>query len=150
MRAAGAAWQAHLLLAAALVFVGCATPGLKEGVAVGTVLGAGTGALIGGGGGAVVGGVSGAVVGGVVAPYISDPDAPIYLRLVSAVYTKSLALWGDDIWSAGQGVSVIALDRDVAEVEVVRMVRRATGAVRLCATSGGLALTASGIACAFR
>jgi hypothetical protein len=63
------------LLAAACTLVCCASPGLKEGAAIGAVTGAGVGAVVGGGGGAAVGAASGAVVGGFVAPWIADPDA---------------------------------------------------------------------------
>jgi hypothetical protein len=64
-----------LLLVAAFALAGCATPGVKEGVAAGAVVGAGVGAVAGGGGGAAIGAGAGAVVGGVVAPWIADPEA---------------------------------------------------------------------------
>ena len=57
------------------MLVSCASPGLKEGAAIGAVTGAGVGAAVGGGGGAAVGAASGAVVGGFIAPWIADPDA---------------------------------------------------------------------------
>lgn len=64
-----------MLLVAALALVGCAAPGIKEGVAAGALVGAGVGAVAAGGGGAAIGAGAGAVVGGVVGPMVADPEA---------------------------------------------------------------------------
>ena len=53
----------------------CVTPGLKDGAALGGVVGATVGGVTGGGGGALIGAGAGILVGGVTGTLITDRDA---------------------------------------------------------------------------
>ena len=64
---------AALLVAGLLV--GCVTPGLKDGAAIGGAVGAAVGGVVGGGGGALVGAGAGAVIGGVTGTLVTDREA---------------------------------------------------------------------------
>ena len=54
---------------------GCATPGVKDGGAIGLLLGAVAGAIANGGDGAAVGAAAGTLVGGAVGWALADPEA---------------------------------------------------------------------------
>ena len=58
-----------------LTLVACATPGLKDGAAVGFLTGASAGAIAGGGAGAAIGAAGGSLVGGTIGALIGDPEA---------------------------------------------------------------------------
>jgi hypothetical protein len=59
----------------ALAVAACATPGQKDGAAIGSAIGGGGGAIVGGGAGAAIGFGGGLLIGAVVGRFLGDPDS---------------------------------------------------------------------------
>ena len=74
-RASGRTGRDRLAALLLLALVACATPGLKDGAAVGFVTGASAGAIAGGGPGAAIGAAGGSLVGATIGALIADPEA---------------------------------------------------------------------------